>query len=277
MNVQRRIRMFPICCSFLLFVLATIAPAGASAQEEIRIGGTGGMLAAMRMLASEYRQDHPGIKITVLPSLGSSGGIRAVLAGALDVGVSSRQVNEKERGALALPMGRTPFVFAMRTPAPISGLTMKQIEDLYAGRTLHWPNGREARLVLRPAAEYDTLLLRSMSPEMERTVTDALSREGMLIAVTDQDNAHAIMTVPGTIGTITAAQILCEGLPFTILSLDGVAPTEEALASGAYPYSKTYYLVRMPDPRPAVRRFLAFIETARGRAALSRCGYQAVP
>ncbi len=64
--------------------------------EEIKIGGTGGALATMQLLGDAYSKNHPETKIIVLPSLGSSGGIKAVLAGAIQVAVSSRPIKDSE-------------------------------------------------------------------------------------------------------------------------------------------------------------------------------------
>ncbi len=275
MSCQRTKLFSLLRIAFLIVPLSMICPASAPAGEQLVIGGTGGALAAMKTLASVFRRDHPEVSIKVLPSLGSSGGIRAVIAGALDLGVSSRPLKGGEQGAVAQTIGRTPFVFVTRKEAPPSGLTIREIEAIYAGRTRTWPDGRPLRVVLRPEAEYDTSLLKSMSPDMERIVTEALTREGMIIAITDQDNAHAIATVPGALGTTTMAQIICENLPFKTLSLEGVRPGRNTLASGAYPYFKTYYLVvARTGARPIVRALVDFILSSRGRAILTRCGYQ---
>lgn len=240
------------------------------------VGGTGGALAVMKKLASEFQRTRPGITIKVLPSLGSSGGIKAVLSGALDVGVSSRPLKAEEQGAVARPFGRTPFVFAVRKNTPVSGFTLKEIEAIYSGRTGNWFDGRRIRVVLRPAAEYDTSLLKSMSREMDLAIREALLREGMIVAITDQDSADAIETIPGALGTITVAQIVAEKRPFKVLSLDGVRPGPDTLAGGSYPYFKTYYLVTKPGSPRAVREFTDFIFSSRGRKILSRCGYQII-
>ena len=65
-------------------------------------------------VAEAYVKSHPSTKIAVLPSLGSGGGIKAVLSGALQLGLSSRPLTEAEvkAGAVGIEYGRTPFVFA---------------------------------------------------------------------------------------------------------------------------------------------------------------------
>lgn len=257
----------------ILFLVANYLTA-ASAQEQLRISGTGGMLAVMDKLASEFQRSHPEIAVTILPSIGSSGGIKAVLAGQLDLGLSSRQLKTSEQGAAAQVIGSTSFVFAVHRDTTVSDLTLEEIEALYANRTERWPKGHPVRVVLRPKSEYDTELLKSMSPGMERAVSDAQKREGMIIAVTDQDNADAIETIPGAIGTITLGQILSEGRPFKTISLNGIRPAKIPSTSRAYPYTKTYYLITKPDAAPAVRTFREFIFSDAGRSILNRFGYE---
>jgi phosphate transport system substrate-binding protein len=73
--------------TFSLFALTSELYA-AGPEKKIRIGGTGTARAAMKLLGQQFRKKHPDITIIVLPSLGSSGGIKA-LSGKLDVTLSS--------------------------------------------------------------------------------------------------------------------------------------------------------------------------------------------
>ena len=63
------------------------APANASAETR-KIRGTGGDLGTMRQLGEAFQKRHSGVTMDVLPCLGS-GGIKAVLAGAIDIGLSA--------------------------------------------------------------------------------------------------------------------------------------------------------------------------------------------
>jgi phosphate transport system substrate-binding protein len=50
----------------------------------ITIGGTGAALGTMRVLTAEFGKSSPDIQIRIVPSLGSSGAVKAVLDGAID-------------------------------------------------------------------------------------------------------------------------------------------------------------------------------------------------
>src|SRR6185503_5838146 len=135
----------------LVLAAAMIFAGEASAAAEIKIGGTGNALGTMRALGDAYSKRNPGAKVTVLPSLGSGGGIKAVADGAIDIGVSSRPLKEEERqlGLVENEYARTPFVFAVPAKSKVIAISSGQLADLYSGRTEAWPDGNRVRLVLR--------------------------------------------------------------------------------------------------------------------------------
>jgi len=129
---------------------------------------------------------------------------------------------------------------------------------------------------LRRSSEYDATFLKSVSEEMNEAVRHALSRKGMIVAVTDQENAAAIEKIPGAFGTITLGQIQSEKRQIKPLVLDGVMPGGEDPSLGRYPYFKTYYLVVRKSPDAAVRKFIDFVYSDRGRNILAQSGYEPI-
>jgi phosphate transport system substrate-binding protein len=229
----------------------------------------------MRLLGEAYAKAVPGSRVEVLPSLGSGGGIKAVLAGTLDVAVSSRQLSpeEKKQGARERAYGRSPFVFVTSGNSPVSGVTTSQLVDIYSGKLSTWPGGGQIRLVLRPEGDADTVLLLSISPAMERAVREAMRRKGMAFALSDQEAADVMEKAPGSLGTSTLSQIRTEKRSLKVLSLDGVAPSPKTLASGAYPYAKTFYAVTAGTESAATKRFLSLLKSPEGRKALAQAGH----
>src|SRR4030042_4023517 len=89
----------------------------ALAEGVLKIGGTGTSLGSMQLLAKAFEKSHPGIKVVViLPSIGSSGGIKAVSKGSIDIGLSARPLKDEERnlGVLTTEYARTPFILVIR-------------------------------------------------------------------------------------------------------------------------------------------------------------------
>lgn len=269
---HRFTRLHRLCLAGIGATLSLIA-LGAQ-TDSIRIGGTGTGLGTMKLMAREFSKSRPGAQLVVTPSLGSTGAIRAVLAGALEIGISARPVSAEEnrQGASARPYARTPFVIATGMRNSAGGLTLAELVQIYSGKLDRWPDGSQIRLVVRPESDADTILMRSFSTEMSRAITAALARKGLRMADTDQDNADALEKLPGSLGTTTLTQIVTEQRAIKPLALDGVTPTMQTLAAGRYRYSKTLHLVTGRNPSPLAKDFVAFVRSPAGQAVLAGSG-----
>lgn len=260
--------------SVLAALLLALTCATAFGQV-VKIGGTGAALGTMKILTAAYSQQRPDSRFLVLPSLGTSGGIKALRAGAIQVGVSARplQDSEAQGGFVSTEYGRTPFIFATPLSTRSVGITTQALADLYAGKVDKWPDGTPVRLVMRPIGDSDTEIIKSMSSDMRAAKDAAEKRPGMLFTVTDQETADGIEKVPGSLGPSTLALMLSEKRAMRALSLDGVVPDVKALADGRYPLSKTMYLVTPAAPSPEVQGFLEFVRSPAGRALLAQNGH----
>jgi phosphate transport system substrate-binding protein len=216
--------------------------------------------------------------LIVTASLGSTGAIRAVLAGKVDIGVSARPVTAEEnlQGASARAYARTPFVIATGAKNNSASLTPRELVKIYSGEVIRWPDGSPIHLVVRPDADADSIELRAFSAEMSSAITAALARKGLRMADTDQDNADALEKLPGSLGTTTLTQIVTEDRALRPLALDGVAPTLQSLAAGRYHHFKTLYLVTGRNPPPLAKDFVAFVRSPAGQAVLAGSGNLAV-
>ncbi len=272
--------MASIQAAFFLLV-TMISPPGLDASGEafIRIGGTGGALGGIKEVARAYQKKHPHAIVSIAPSLGSNGSIKAVLAGSLDIALSSRPENDEERrqGAVSREYGRTPIVFVTSAKGAPSEISLQELVSIYTGRFQSWPDGTPVRLILRPAGDTDYMYLREMSPEMNTAVQAALSREGMVTAVTDQENLDIIQRIRGGFGASTLAQVKSEQRPVKIFRLNGVTPSLSSLNDGSYSYYKCFFAVTGMQVRPEVQAFVDFLSSKQGRAILVKTGHHVGP
>src|SRR5512142_1270632 len=176
-HVSLRVRMMFWMCMVaaagLLFAAIPAGPACAGGKSTaIVIGGTGSARGGMKEIAKAFRKEHPEITVSFVPSLGSSGGIKAALSGSLDLALSARPLtdSERERGASAVEYARTPFLFTTKDASHADSLTLRKVASIYGGEAPQWPDGTPLRLVLRPEKDMDTLLLRSMCPALDIAV-----------------------------------------------------------------------------------------------------------
>lgn len=265
----------------LTLVCGTLVAGTAPLQAEprkpeiLRVGGTGAALGVLSRLAVMFNTQQSAYVVTVVyPSVGSSGAILGVIRKDFALGFSSRPLKDDEeaQGITAIELARTPLVLATARANP-PGLTLGQLVDIFAGRTLHWPDGSRLRLVLRPSTDVETLQLQAISPEMKQAVDSALARPGMVIANTDQAAADLIAQSPGGLGATTLALIRSENRPLHSLALEGVEPDLSAIQEGRYPYVRKFFVVMGPLSGAGAAAFLAFLGSPQGREVLQNSGY----
>ena len=263
------------CRSLPLLAALCLLWTPAAQAEEIKIGGTGNALGTIRLLGDAFSRKYPQQKVTVLNSLGSSGALKAVPKGAVDIGLSSRELTDEERaaGAISSEYARSLTVLAVSTKSKVTAITRRQIAEIFDGKLIAWPDGTPIRPVLRQPGDDNTRQLKRLSPEIDKALVAAEKRPGLAFAVTDQEAADKIETIPGAIGTSTLALISSEGRPLRALTLDGVEPTVINGASGAYPIVKHFYFITRPTPSAPVQQFIAFVGSADGQKILAQTGH----
>lgn len=238
--------------------------------ETLKVGGTGAALGTLKLLGAEFMRQHPGIQVDVLTYIGSTGAIKGVAAGDLDLGLSGRALKsaEEKLDLLFSAYAQTPLIIATHRDYPLKSISRQQLAAIYSGQQTQRDDGGPIRIILRPAYETDNDVLRSISPELSRGLDSALARPGMRYAATDQEAADVLEQIPGAIGTSTLALALSEKRQVGILALDGVTPSVDALQKGSYPYYKSLYLVSRRNASPAVQSLIAFIRSPAGRSLL---------
>jgi phosphate transport system substrate-binding protein len=275
-NVEKMSRMNGLARRVSVALMAAVVcqPSLAFAGEVLKIGGTGGAVGTVKRLAAAYGRSHPDVKFEVLPSLGSGGAVKAISRGALDIGLISRPLRESERfpGLEVREFAVTPFVFATSTACPMTDITTGELVEVYGGETQRWPCGRRVRLVLRPAGDSDTAVLRGISPALSEAVDSALARPGMFVAMTDQEAADALDGSPERFGATTLALIVSEDRQVRILALNGVTPSLQGLADGSYPLSKTFSFVTSGRPSRQGAAFIDFVFSPEGRKIVKESG-----
>lgn len=251
-----------ICFLFLPLFLAQPG----LAADLIRLNGSGSGLDMMKPLIAAYTKTHPEVDFEMDKPLGSSGAIKALKAGVLDIALTSRPLKPEESaaGVTLRRYGQTPLAIVTNRDVGQKDVTTRALVDLYAGKTVNWPNGKQVRLVLRPLEDADTKVIRRLSPEMDGAMTSAQARPGMIVAVTDPEAAESIAKTSGALGAAGLTGVIVEKLPLKVMSINGVEPTPETLAKGIYPFAKQLDIVTMATLSEPVKKFLAFVYSREG-------------
>ncbi len=177
------------------------------------------------------------------------------------------------------PVARDAFVFFVHADNPCTNLTTAQVRDIYSGRATAWRSvGVPFDAPLLPFQRNknsgsQTTLERIMGdvPIMPPLEEDRLGGMGDIFRdVADYRNRRGAL---GFSFRYYATELVAAG-KIRLLSLDGVPPTPENIASGRYPFVTDSYLVTTAAPRtPDVARLAAFLTSPSGRALVEAVGY----
>ncbi len=207
--------------------------------------------------------------------------------GFVSVSPSSVRLASAERRGVeyeGTPFCMDAFVFYVHADNPVDNLTTEQIRGIYSGAITDWkevgaPESR--KIVAYQRRRRDNIptqfnQLMGDAPLMEPPLTpiwEGFARIGYVPA--DYRNSK------GAIGysyRFYATELLRKK-KIKLLSVDGVAPTDENIRSGAYPFGKKMYMVtgRKPgpdDPRGGnVRKFMDYILSPEGQKLVEETGY----
>ncbi len=277
MNKKNTGRLAPVALVISLTTSILFPTLGSA--ETLVIGGTGGALAAIRLVGDAYQKLHPDIKVIVPKSLGSGGGIKAVLKGKIDIGLSGRALKKKElnAGAVSIAYARSPFLLGISgVDHADTKLSSKDIEAIYSRRQKKWGNGYDIRFVFRPASDSDTVLLLEWFPNLDSDLAEARKRRGAVITETDQTAMDTAERVKGSITTATLSAIVSENRDIHPITIDGVAPTLENVRSGQHKWFKEFLLVTGKVQSDKAKAFISFIRSAAGQKILESTGNVAV-
>ncbi len=255
------------------FTVVLLAETSAQAQA-IRVGGTGGALSALRQLGAAFTVEHPGVRVDVLPSMGSGGGIRALSDGAIDIAVTGRPLTAEEQSDVVLnqiPFAVTPIAFLSSHPQELN-LAPEVAVRMFSDPEARWPDGTPVRVIVRPETESDLSVVISQFAALRDAFAAARRRPDVPMATTDQENVELAVMMEGSLTVGTVLQVWSEGVRLYALPIDGVAPTLANLGAGRYPMGKQFFLVVREDTPATARSFIDFVHSEDGQMMLRRFG-----
>jgi len=234
---------FGLSVVLLLSLFLGFSP-GAVGAETLEIPGTGACEVLLRALAEAFNVNRTD-RVMVPPSIGSSGGIRAVIG---DQAIMARVAQplkdqEKAHGLRYLVFSRDLVIFAGGARVMVKNLTQAQLLDIYAGKITDWRElgGGPApiRVLARQPGDSSLLVIQEHLPEF-RNITFP---QGVKMPHTDPKMLQLVEKYKYSIAWLTFSAL--KGTQATIhpLALDGIAPTPENARSGKYQLICDYALV----------------------------------
>ena len=251
-------------------------------SDILRIAGSGSCIPLTGLLAEKFMEANPDKKAMVYDSIGSTGGVRAVRAGDIDIALMSRPLNRSEKNAASLrvvPLARIAAVVAVNTSAGVDSISRQELEDIFMGKKKVWSNGTPIVVLQREKGDSSHAAIGSVIEDFGRINMDAYREGKWRILFKDQQMISALAGTTGAIGITDAGIVRFSGSKFiSMLAYENQPPTAENLEQGTYPFYKDLsFVVVSGTGDERVEAFLDFVRTDAAQEALLTMGYIPMP
>lgn len=196
------------------------------------------MADVMAVLQESFKELNPDVTVNY-SGTGSGAGIEAVLAGTVDIGLSSRALKdeEKEKGAVENIVALDGVAVVVNPANGVEDLTVEQIAQIFKGEIKNWSElggedleiavyGREDGSGTRGAFE------EIVGVEGECAYTNEYSSTGDIIGgVAGNANAIGYASLSAVDETVKAVKV------------GGVAPSEDTVKDGSYTIQRPFVMV----------------------------------
>ena len=225
----------------------------------VNTDGSTSMKDVMGVLTETYNEIQPDVTINY-SGTGSGAGIEAVLAGNVDIGLSSRALKpeEEEKGAVGHTVALDGVAIVVNPANGVEDLSVEQIAQIFKGEITNWSElgGEDAEIAV--LGREDGSGTRSAFEEIvgvdgECKYTNEYSSTGDVIGnVASNPNAIGYASLSAVNDSVVA------------VAVNGVTPSEETVADGSFAIQRPFVVVTVEGTElsPAAQAFLDYAMSA---------------
>jgi phosphate transport system substrate-binding protein len=264
-----------------LFLSLTFNPM-AGAQEtksfdgSMRIGGSTTLLPVIADCASQFMEKYetwdkvdpsfPKSRILIYVTGGGSGfGIKAVMDGTVNIGMSSRDLKDAEKTQLnpykEFLVSKDCLAFAVNKKNPLAkrdNFTREEIARIFSGEAKTFKEvdpslpGKPIIIQMRDAAGGSTEIVKTM------ILKEKNFSPGAIQVPSQGANLKKLETNTSAIGYLSSV-IAQESSNIKVFKYEGVAPTNENVINGKYRISRPLLLLVKGTPEPTWQKFIDYV------------------
>ncbi len=197
----------------------------------VDVVGTGDGIPVVRALVAAYLARHPDVRVIVPPSIGSGGGIAAVVSGKAMLARVARPLNaaERDNGLTASPVFRLPTAIIAHRDVPLKDLDADTLVAVFEGTVRNWKQVGGPDLPIRVVGREESESSFATLRQLQQGWVDMELTPRAKIAMTAQDAVESVRANVGAIGFGPYSMAL-ENL-VKVLSIDGVSARDSAYSS----------------------------------------------
>jgi phosphate transport system substrate-binding protein len=256
-----RIAAFLVGAAFLL-------PAVARADStSISAAGSTALQPLVQAAAEAYQSAHSDVKISVTGG-GSRTGLGLVGSKAVDIGDSDVLAPAGSDSLVDHRVAVIGFAVIVNPATGVTGLTSKQIQDIFSGKTTNWKDvgGKDLAITVinrPPSSGTRAVFVKTLMGKADLSKTTQIEdATGTVVQkVSQTDGAVSYAAFSGTHNKTGIVE----------LNIDGAKPSDDDVVTGKYPFWSYEHMYTYGPPSTAVSRFLAFVQS--NSALMHQTGY----
>ena len=248
---------------------APAAPAAEKLSGTVSTDGSTSMEKVIGALGESFMAANDGVTFTYNPT-GSGSGIKAVLEGRCDIGLSSRalKAEEEEQGLVGTTLAIDGIAVIVNPGNTAEDLDVETIAKIYTGEITNWSEvggadgeivliGREAGSGTRGGFEEITGTVDMCQYRQELTSTG-----DVITAVAQNPNAIGYASLASVKDTVKA------------LKVAGVTPSEDTVKDGSYLIQRPFVLVTKEGTElsQAAQAFFDYVTSANANEVITAAG-----
>jgi phosphate transport system substrate-binding protein len=264
----------------ILVVIALMSASSVLAQSKITVKGSDTMVILAQKWAELYMKNNSSTTIQVTGG-GSGVGITALINGTTDICNASRPMKPAEIEKLKaryntlgvqIPCAKDGVTIFLNESNPVQELTLKQLSDIYTGKTRNWKElgGKDAEI---------RLYGRENSSGTYTYFHDEVIKA---------DYAASVQSLPGTAAVVNAVKKDVNGIGYggaayavgvkhAKVKRDAKAtaylPTAETIGKGEYPITRYLYMYLKNRPTGDTKKYIDWILGSEGQGVVTEVGY----
>jgi len=220
-------------------------------------------------LASAFDSKNNNKTSTGVSQVGSGPGIKAVIDGTTDIGMSSRDLtaDELSKGLVPVKICDDGIAVITNKANPVKSLTVDQIRDIFAGNITNWNQvgGDDSSIIVvtREAGSgtrdgFETLVMQKKANITSKAIQ--LSSTGA-VSTYVAGSKYAIGYI--SYGSLDTNQV-------SAISVNGVQPSVSTIKDKTYLIQRPFLLVTRGQPTGLAKAYIDFVMSPEGQSMLAK-------
>lgn len=275
-------------------MLVSIYAASSSAVKQITMNP--GMFAGSAIALNEAFEEKTGVKVISDKGPGGACGytLKNLAAGKLDMGVMCCPATKEEAGKMDLvqiPVVKDGWVFVVNKSNPVESLTTEQLRGIFQSRINNWSEVGGGNGEINP---YGYIMCPPRDERVRQFLVGDRDTKGGIVGIDNskfrpninkakpgnnenctqaESDPNVVIVVPRS--DMTGKEPRCSAArkgTVKMLAVDGIFPSEENIASDAYPVAINVFMITKGLPDSTEAQYINFIKSDEGRRIIKNIG-----